>query len=103
MQIATVHANRFWLLKIGYSDAFSRGSPGILLMRETIRYATKCGLTSYEFLGQQEPWIEIWTDRVRPCVSLYAHPYNIAGMTTMAFDLAKIGVRRLRQRMGRNT
>jgi CelD/BcsL family acetyltransferase involved in cellulose biosynthesis len=97
MQIATIHANRYWLLKIGYSNSFSRGSPGTLLMRETIRYAATCGFTTYEFLGQQEPWIEIWTDRVRPCVSLRAHPYNIFGITALAFDMAKIVFLRLRR------
>jgi CelD/BcsL family acetyltransferase involved in cellulose biosynthesis len=99
MQIAVVHSNRFWLLKIGYSDGFSRGSPGTLLMRETIRYAAKLGLSSYEFLGQQEPWIEIWTNRVRPCISLLTHPYNLFGITTMALDFAKVGIKGLQLRI----
>ena len=86
MQLAVVSGNRFWLLKIGYTDEFARCSPGILLMLETIRYAAKCGLRSYEFFGVEEPWLRVWTELVRPCVSLRAYPTNLRGGMVLARD-----------------
>ncbi len=50
MQFAIECGGSFWLLKIGYRDEFARCSPGMLLIAETIRYATARGLASYEFL-----------------------------------------------------
>jgi CelD/BcsL family acetyltransferase involved in cellulose biosynthesis len=94
MQIATVHGNRFWLHKIGYSSVFSRASPGILLMGETISYAARCGLSSFEFLGEAEPWIAVWTTKVEPCVVFHAYPYTLAGAAAFSRDAtAKIAAR----------
>jgi len=86
MQLAAVSGDRFWLLKIGYADEFARCSPGMLLMLETIRYAAQCGLRSYEFLGADEPWLRVWTELVRPCVSLRAYPINLRGGMVLARD-----------------
>lgn len=87
MQLAAVSGNRFWLLKIGYSDKFARCSPGMLLMLETIRYAAQCGLRSYEFLGADEPWLHVWTQHLRPCVSLRAYPISLRGGMVLARDV----------------
>lgn len=86
MQLASVSGDRFWLLKIGYSDEFKRCSPGMLLMSETIRYAAQCGLRSYEFCGADEPWIRVWTGLVRPCVSLRAYPIGLHGIMVLTRD-----------------
>jgi len=72
MQFAVEWGKRFWLLKIGYDEEFSRCSPGTLLMLETLRYAAGRGLQSYEFLGVVEPWLAAWTKQVRTCVMLRA-------------------------------
>ncbi len=86
MQLAAVSDNRFWLLKIGYSDHFARCSPGTLLMAETIRYAAQCGLRSYELLGVDEPWLRVWTQSVRSCVSLRAYPITLSGAKILVKD-----------------
>lgn len=88
MQLAAVTGGRFWLLKIGYSEAFSRCSPGTLLVSESIRYAAGEGLGSYEFLGTEEPWIRAWTSTVRPCVSLWSYPIGLRGGIALARDAA---------------
>ncbi len=80
VQYAIESANRFWLLKIGFAAEFARCSPGILLMVETIRYAARAGLRSYEFLGEDEPWIRTWTPLAHPCVSFRAYPLNVRGI-----------------------
>src|SRR5260370_39161034 len=51
VQLAVESEERFWLLKVGYDEVFARCSPGVLLLRETVRYAAQHGLRSSEFLG----------------------------------------------------
>jgi CelD/BcsL family acetyltransferase involved in cellulose biosynthesis len=87
MQLAIECGNRFWLLKIGYDEAFARCSPGSLLLLETVRYAALRGLHSYEFLGTAEPWTHMWTTCMRPCVSLLAYPANRRGLAAFAADV----------------
>ena len=101
MQIAVTSGDRFSLLKIGYDQAFARCSPGSLLMCETIRYAAAHGVRSYEFLGGNEPWTQMWTQHVRPCASLRAYPGSIRGMAALAGDVGKIARRRLRRLLRR--
>ena len=94
-QIAVESNGGFWLLKVGYDDVFSRCSPGNLLMIETLRYAACRGLRTYEFLGSTEPWTEIWTEQVRPCVSVWVYPKNMRGITALAWDALRFGWERL--------
>lgn len=96
MQMAVECARRFWLLKVGYDEEFARCSPGVLLVRETVRYAAARGLSSYEFLGTVEPWTRLWTPSVRPCVSLRFYPARMKGVAALGADAAKIARDRLR-------
>ncbi|MCH7493972.1 GNAT family N-acetyltransferase, partial [bacterium] len=50
MQLAVEQRGAFWLLRAGYDARFADCSPGLILTRDTIRYAAEAGLTSYEFL-----------------------------------------------------
>jgi CelD/BcsL family acetyltransferase involved in cellulose biosynthesis len=95
MQLALTAGDRFWLLKIGYADAFARCSPGTLLMLETLRYAAAHGLQSYELLGTEEPWTQLWTSHVRPCVSLRAYPASVRGLAGLAADVGRSACRRV--------
>lgn len=95
MQFAVELGERFWLLKIGYDEAFARCSPGTLLILETLRYAAARGLKSYEFLGTPQPWIGMWTKEIRPCVSVRAYPARGGGMVALAADLVHSGWLRL--------
>ncbi len=96
VQLAVETDNRFWLLKLGYDEGFSRCSPGSLLLMETIRHAAIRGLRSYEFLGSAESWIRPWTNTVRPCVRLDAYPFERSGVGLLATDAATAAGRRLR-------
>ena len=95
MQFAVESEGRFWLLRIGYDEAFARCSPGMLLLRETVRHAALRGLRSYEFLGAPEPWIRIWTERVRPCVSVRAYPARPWGVAAVTADLVHAPLHKL--------
>lgn len=98
MQLAVVHQNRYWVLKVGYDPQFQRASPGILLMVEGIKAAVAEGLTTYELLGTVEAWIQVWTELERPCISLRYYPGNWRGAAALAGDLfAKARPRRARK------
>ena len=96
-QIAVESGGRFWLLKVGYDEAFARCSPGHLLMVETLRYAAQRGLRTFEFLGSAEPWTQVWTDEVRPCVSVWAYPNNCRGVAAFTWDAVRFGWERLQR------
>jgi CelD/BcsL family acetyltransferase involved in cellulose biosynthesis len=95
MQLGVEWGGRFWLLKIGFDEAFSRCSPGTLLMAEMVARAAAQGLSSFELLGVSEPWTRMWTNLERPCVSLRAYPANRTGAVALATDLARAGFSRV--------
>lgn len=99
MQIAVEWDQRYWLLKIGFDTDYARCSPGQLLMRHTVQYSAERHLKSYEFLGRPAPWIDLWTRTQRPCVSVRAYPYSLAGLGRLGHDLAHT----LRQRLTATT
>lgn len=70
MQYAVQCGERFWLLKVGYDEAYRKCSPGHLLMYETLRYAVQQGLRSYEFLGGADDWTRRWTRTERETVTV---------------------------------
>lgn len=85
-QIAIESGGRFSLLRAGYHGAFSRCSPGILLTMESIRYASRRGLQSYEFNGEVEPWTRVWTKEERACCSIRTYPFQLRGLAALAAD-----------------
>lgn len=87
-QLAIEQAGGFWLLKVGYDQEVGGCSPGLLLMRETIRYAVEAGLRSYEFLGSAESWTRVWTSTERPCVSMRVYPLGWQGLAALTVDAA---------------
>jgi CelD/BcsL family acetyltransferase involved in cellulose biosynthesis len=89
MQLAIECGQRFWLLKIGYDEAYARCSPGTLLMLHTLRYAAERGLAAYEFLGSSQSWTHTWTDTHQQCVSLRAYPHNPSALATLVCDGAR--------------
>ena len=101
MQLALETENRFWLLKIGYDERFRKCSPGNLLIRETIRHAASRGLASYEFLGKEATWTEVWTTVARPVVALRTYPFNLRGAVMAAADACHLARQKLADRLER--
>lgn len=98
MQMAVIHANRFWLLKIGYDEAYGKCSPGSLLMLHTLSHAARQGYENYELLGGMEPWIAgLWTQDSHDCVHLRSYPFTLRGMAALIAD----GCVWLRERLAR--
>ncbi len=102
MQIAIECDDRFWLLKIGHDDKFSKCSPGNLLMLYSVRYAAMRALKSYEFLGVAEPWTRTWTELLRPCVALRGYPLSFGGIAVMASDATNSIWARINRRLRKN-
>ncbi len=86
MKLAAVTGNRFWLLAMGFDEEFERCSPGTLLLAETLAYAARGGLRSYEFLGATEPWVRAWGATDRPHVSLRTYPVGLHGAFALVSD-----------------
>jgi CelD/BcsL family acetyltransferase involved in cellulose biosynthesis len=97
-QIAIESGTRFDLLRAGYDEQFARCSPGMLLTVESIRYAARRGLRSYEFNGDVEPWTKVWTQHEHACCSLRAYPFSRRGAWAMFDDGRQAAVRKLRER-----
>lgn len=89
-QIGIEYAERFWVLKVGYDERFSHCSPGILLMHHTVQYAFERGLKSFEFLGRDEQWIRMWTDKAHQYFSYWQYPINTAGIVWLLKDSSRI-------------
>jgi len=97
-QIAIESGSRFDLLRAGYDEQFSRCSPGMLLTAETIRYAARRGLRSYEFNGGVEPWTKVWTPHEHACCSLRAYPFSPRGAWALGTDGCRVALEKLRRR-----
>ena len=52
-----------YVLKIGFDADHARYAPGLVLTQGMLRAAFDAGLSSYEFLGAEEDYKLIWTDR----------------------------------------
>jgi CelD/BcsL family acetyltransferase involved in cellulose biosynthesis len=96
-QLAIEHARRWWLLKIGYDEAWSRCSPGILLTHRSIRAAYERGLEAYEFLGSDEAWVHTWRPEVRTHVSIRLYPVAARCLLGVARQLCRVAVGRGRK------
>ncbi len=99
--LGVVYANRFFLLKIGYDEAFRKASPGILLIHEAIRYAFSEGLDSFEFLGYDEPWLSLWKPQYRAYLFLRAWPLGPSGAWRFVLNIIRKTRIRLRKELFR--
>jgi CelD/BcsL family acetyltransferase involved in cellulose biosynthesis len=97
--IALEAKERFWVLKIGYDERFSKCSPGMLVMEAGLRYAARQGLTSFEFLGSGAAWTRRWTDRGRRTAGIVIYPYTLRGALVMMCDLVRFVRRKVRDRL----
>lgn len=93
--------NEYWLLNIGYRDEMRECSPGNLLLEESIRDATRRGLSRYNFLGKEEAWTKRWTSDSRDCVVLAAYRPNYHGVRAIASDALYLYQKRRSERRRR--
>lgn len=93
--MAVEFANRTWVLKISFDEAFAHCSPGILLMHEAIRLTFAWGQEAIEFLGTDEPWLHDWTNDVHHYVGIHLYPLSLRGLFALGSDGASYLLNRL--------
>jgi CelD/BcsL family acetyltransferase involved in cellulose biosynthesis len=86
VQLLVEHSRRWWVLKIGYDEHWSKYSPGMQLMFETLKEAFNRKLDAFEFLGTDEDWINIWPHKSHRFTSLVYFPFNISGITALVVE-----------------
>ena len=95
MQLAVECGERFWSFKVGYDEAFTHFSPGILLYLHLVARSAALGLRSFELLGfPDEPHKQMWRPVERPCVTLRAYPYGPRGLVLLGSDAAWLALSR---------
>jgi CelD/BcsL family acetyltransferase involved in cellulose biosynthesis len=94
VQYAVEYKNRFWLLKMGYDQAYARCSPGELLIVESMRLAAERGLEAYEFMGTCEAWTHKWTEQSHASVSMRIYAPGLRGLAGIAAESAGAAARR---------
>jgi len=94
--LAVQYFNRFWAIKLGYDESFSRCSPGILLMNETIRYAFDNRLEAYEFLGNDEHWIHMWTEQNHSYLTARIYPFSPSGQFSLVMDIGAVLLKKMK-------
>ena len=97
MLIAVEAHNRLWFLKIGCNDRYRKQAPGILLTHHMIRNAVESGLTSVEFLGFSERWVDLWQPREHRYRSSQIYPCNLPGLLHFGADGVEFLIRRIRR------
>lgn len=95
--------NRLWEFKIGYDERYSRASPGIVLMHDTLAWACSHGLDSYEFLGNYERWHTHWPSERYFFSTLYYYPWKASGLVALAHDSWHYARRQLAARREANS
>ena len=88
-QICIEYGERWWVLKIGFDEAWADYSPGLQLSWDTVRTAFERRLRGIEYLGTAEAWLTIWTRRERTLANLRYYPRSIGGLSLLTFDLAR--------------
>jgi len=89
MQIGLEYGGRYWVLKIGYDEKWSKCSPGMQLMMETTRSAFENGLAALEFLGSDEEWLRAWPVVHRSYDVVGVYPLNPRGLYCAAMDFGR--------------
>jgi CelD/BcsL family acetyltransferase involved in cellulose biosynthesis len=100
VQLGVDYKNRFWLLKMGYDQNFSRCSPGELLIVESLRLAAERGMEAYEFTGTPESWTQKWTSTVHASASVRIYAEGMRGLLGVAAETTRIAVRRAADMLG---
>jgi CelD/BcsL family acetyltransferase involved in cellulose biosynthesis len=95
MHVATVDGRFYRQLKIGYDEQYSKYSPGLQLLLETVRWSFERGLQTHEMLGSEEAWSREWASGVHRCTNTMFYPFSARGVVGLLRD----GLARVRRRV----
>ena len=85
----------FYFIKGGHSPAYSRFSPGKALTYAMLSRAFSVGLSTYEFLGADDPWKLRWTSSSRH--RLIFHAFRPAPDGLLEWTVSNYGRRAARR------
>jgi CelD/BcsL family acetyltransferase involved in cellulose biosynthesis len=92
-------AGSLYSLKCGFDTEYRAFGPGQLLTHDCVKMAFDDGLSSYEFLGTDEPYKMHWTDTTRELVRVRSFRRTVSGdVAALARHHARPLVRRIRRR-----
>jgi hypothetical protein len=98
--MAIENSNWLWELKIGYDEAWQKYSPEILLVHETLRYASERGLEGLEFMGYTAPWHKAWTLEIHQYNRSCLYPtWSVRSGIPLAYDTAYYLLRDIYRKM----
>ncbi|MFI4977944.1 MAG: GNAT family N-acetyltransferase [Solirubrobacterales bacterium] len=84
-----------YVLKGGFDPAFRGFAPGMLLTYESLRRAFEKGLSSYELLGDDAPYKQVWTQTTRERVRFQAFSRSPRGRANhLAWTHGRSAIRR---------
>ncbi|HET9940158.1 MAG TPA: GNAT family N-acetyltransferase [Candidatus Eisenbacteria bacterium] len=66
-------ADRYYMLKTSYDQAWSEQSPGVVLREHVVRHLYETGCREHDFLGDDEGWKMRWTSTVRGHTHYYLY------------------------------
>lgn len=93
-ELALVANGSFYFVKGGYDPEFRKQAPGLIVMRDIIRWCCEQGLETFEFLGAPDPQKLEWTQLVRTRVAVEAFAPGAKGLAVRAAFAARPVVRR---------
>ncbi|MEA2368664.1 MAG: hypothetical protein QOH38_1382 [Thermoleophilaceae bacterium] len=92
-------AGALYSLKAGFDTEYRAFGPGQLLTHDCLKIAFDGGLSSYEFLGTDEPYKMTWTDTTRERVRVRSFRRTVSGdLAALARHHARPLVRKVRGR-----
>jgi CelD/BcsL family acetyltransferase involved in cellulose biosynthesis len=96
VQLLIENANRIWVLKIGYDEAYARCSPGILLMHKVIQHAFEKQLEAIELLGTNQSWLNIWPSQLHRFDIYRLYPVTPIAIISCGLEFANAALHKLR-------
>jgi HAD superfamily hydrolase (TIGR01484 family) len=92
-QLLVEFADRLWVFKIGFDEAYARCSPGILLMNEVVHYAFEKRLTAIEMLGTNQAWLDIWPNKLHEYHNYRIYPLAPAAVVSHGLEIGESTLR----------
>ena len=88
MQLAVECGERFWSFKVGYDEAFTHFSPGILLYLHLVARPRRSACDRSNCSDSRRAAQADGRPVERPCVTLRAYPYGPRGLVLLGSDAA---------------
>jgi CelD/BcsL family acetyltransferase involved in cellulose biosynthesis len=85
-QIMLDFADTLWVLKTAFHNEYRGCSPGVILMNEAVKFGFHNGSQVFEFLGFEEPWLQVWSRGKREYQTLRLYTYSPQGVRELCRD-----------------